>query len=634
MFQSPFLRRFLFLSLTPTLLAMIVLVSMSYLNSNELIKFSKRMNSDLVFSSWNQMSTTYYNKAVVDSQAITRDSATKKAIRKKKIQDISDSLSPTFNRMKASNIIDYLEVYNKKGKLLFSAGGEIGIDLNGLVSTTIEGNKPIFVTYMNDKSLNVQFIYSFPIYIRGKPKAAAVYVKNVGMLLEGLSEVSGLNYGISYNGQLFFNNFIFDESLYSNDIDNVSHEGLEYSIIKVNLPMDNASGVKLIITKENTKSLHALKSYKIASFVVPVIALFSIALILLYVIKRISVVLNNSSQCMVRLSKRDFNINIPEYNRKDEFGDIISTLSILRDELQISYEKEAAEKIAQQKQIESAEKLQEIVRLFDHNVNKVVKKVMDSSSELSQASSMLDMSVSSSEYATSIVNEASAEASVNVQSASQDTQEMNDSIKNISEQISKTLAVISKAVESTETAIEKTATLEESASHIGDIVGIIRKIAGQTNLLAMNATIEAARAGEAGKGFAVVASEVKGLSEETAKATEQIAEQISEAQSISAEVVQCIDHIKSAINDVSIFSTNVSAAVEEQSAVTNNIVNNMDHTSGSVSSISENIVAMCNSVEQVKMVAESVSDSSNVLTDQADVLSKEVKRLCRDVKNI
>ena len=86
-------------------------------------------------------------------------------------------------------------------------------------------------------------------------------------------------------------------------------------------------------------------------------------------------------------------------------------------------------------------------------------------------------------------------------------------------------------------------TLAEGAQKIGDVVGLISTIAGQTNLLALNATIEAARAGDAGKGFAVVASEVKSLANQTAKATDDISQQIAQIQAATKEAVAAIEAI-------------------------------------------------------------------------------------------
>ncbi|MES1255322.1 MAG: methyl-accepting chemotaxis protein, partial [Acidobacteriota bacterium] len=86
------------------------------------------------------------------------------------------------------------------------------------------------------------------------------------------------------------------------------------------------------------------------------------------------------------------------------------------------------------------------------------------------------------------------------------------------------------AVAQAAAAVEAATALHEVGRTIGGIVALIEKVAGQTNLLALNATIEAARAGEAGKGFAVVASEVQNLANQTARATEEITQQIGAMQ--------------------------------------------------------------------------------------------------------
>ncbi len=96
-------------------------------------------------------------------------------------------------------------------------------------------------------------------------------------------------------------------------------------------------------------------------------------------------------------------------------------------------------------------------------------------------------------------------------------------------------------------ATDSVSALTEASKQIAGMVQSIEDIASQTNLLALNATIEAARAGEAGKGFAVVAGEVKGLSTQTAKATDDIRQRINRLTDEIAAIISSMDNGTSAV---------------------------------------------------------------------------------------
>lgn len=155
------------------------------------------------------------------------------------------------------------------------------------------------------------------------------------------------------------------------------------------------------------------------------------------------------------------------------------------------------------------------------------------------------------------------------------------------EQISEKVSALSSLIDG----------LEERSAHIGNIASVIKDIADQTNLLALNAAIEAARAGEQGRGFAVVADEVRKLAERTTQATIEISsiiqsiqhetaqaassmhvtrDQVSEGLSMSDGAVMSIQQIQARVAEVILAVGNIAAATAEQSAASAKIADNIE----------------------------------------------------------
>ena len=192
------------------------------------------------------------------------------------------------------------------------------------------------------------------------------------------------------------------------------------------------------------------------------------------------------------------------------------------------------------------------------------------------------------------------------------------SVAEISRQIAESSRIVGIAVSEARKSEAMVGNLVTAAGRIGDVSKLIADIAGQTNLLALNATIEAARAGEAGKGFAVVASEVKSLANQTAKATEEIEQQIKGIQDSSHGTAEAIREITKVIGQVSEISTSISSAVEQQSASTREV--------------SQNISGVTRAAAETGRGSSSVLAESEKLSGQASELEKRVDQFLMNVR--
>lgn len=338
------------------------------------------------------------------------------------------------------------------------------------------------------------------------------------------------------------------------------------------------------------------------------------------------------TETMKRLADHDYSVDVPATDREDELGHMGKAVEFFKDNLIKADDEAQAQRDRQETRQKRAEMIEGAVGDFESAVGTVISSVTAATDQLqSSARDMSATAQSAAQKASSI--EGSAErATDNVQSVATATEELTSSVTEISGQVSQSATIASSAVEEAKQTNDQVSTLSIGANKIGEVVALINDIADQTNLLALNATIEAARAGEAGKGFAVVASEVKNLANQTSKATQDIAEQVSAIQSSTEEAVGAIQHIGETINTINTTTSSVASAVEEQGAATQEIARNTHEAATETQSVTSTISDVSQAASQTDEAANEVLQSSQELVAQFQQLRDQVTRFLDTIK--
>ena len=348
---------------------------------------------------------------------------------------------------------------------------------------------------------------------------------------------------------------------------------------------------------------------------------------------RVGSALQRISDDMKEVASGDLDHAVGSLERGDEIGEMARSLEIFRDnakevrrlqEQQEENEREVAE--------ERARSMRELADRFEQEIGQLVQTITSGVAGLDHQAGALSEQAAESTTQVATVASAAEEAAVSMQTIAAAADQMSNSVREIAGRMDDSARVAKEAAQRTQETDQEVTALAERAETIGEIVALISDIAEQTNLLALNATIEAARAGDAGRGFAVVASEVKNLATQTAKATEEISQQIRAVQSATGGAVDSIKAIRGTIETIDQSSASVVAAVEEQSATTREIARNVQEAASGANEISKSSIGMNQTASATNESVQAVLGATRDLARQSDELGDHIRKFVEGIR--
>jgi methyl-accepting chemotaxis protein len=346
----------------------------------------------------------------------------------------------------------------------------------------------------------------------------------------------------------------------------------------------------------------------------------SVSLSMVTVIRFIARPIASLTRVMRKLAEGESDVVVPDTQRGDELGEMSRAVLVFQEGMKREQELEQSRRIEEETKDRRRRALETLIGAFGNEIDKVVRAVGGSAQEVKGTAEKLSVTVEETALITGKVANAADEASGNVQTVAAASEELHASIDEISRQVTRSAQIAQKAVSETAATDTSVGALSAAGQKIGEVVQLIQNIASQTNLLALNATIEAARAGDAGRGFAVVASEVKSLATQTAKATEEIAEQVSAIQSATDSVVAAFRSTGTTISEMNEIAAAISSAIEEQGAATREIAGNIQQAASGTDQVSNNIAT-------VQMATSGNGETATLMLSLAVTLSSEAETL-------
>ena len=553
-------------------------------------QMEQRVSTNIAYTEalWSAVSSTRFDAMETETQGLTRNREAINALRSGDRAALNEAAAPTYNRLSAGEHIDGLLITDTAGQALFSSGRQI----DTAVTQAALKEQKVRRELVRDTAGQPALALAFPLYFRGQPSGAAVYLLGLERVADqiannarsGVSVLGSDGRVLHTTGESTAGEIPLQSLVGGGPRWKTLKDGDSYFATTV-VPLAGFGGetaAYLAVKRDVTSVATSVRRIDMAQ-TVAVIGVIALALFVVF--RQVTSAfrpLGKASEAMAAIARGDLSVDV-SCSANNEIADMLAGMQRMRDYLR------------------------DMIGSI-HNATDELNQVVAEASQVAEraVSGAMQQKEDTDSVATAMTEMAST-----VHSVAENAHRAADAARNADGQAKQGQAIVQNTVnairslaDEVRSGAEAIGRVRQESDAIGQILDVIRGIAEQTNLLALNAAIEAARAGEQGRGFAVVADEVRTLASRTQASTTEIQSMIERLQQGTHQAVGVMDSSRQRAEDS---ESQVHAAGDALDAIT-----------AAVSHISEMNTQIANAAAEQGRVAEEINRSVINISEVAE----------------